>query len=394
MTNLTRILTPPERPSHRASSFVAQSLCSGPLVIERTSVSKFNRDNDGQARLRGLGIQNKLCPFRHLCGTVEPPSGIRSGRGPVESSQNRSRVHRTRRNAALCIRVAEFANSVECTGIYKRLCLHDDVIDCPDDRERISGVAPSLSLAAARVAYHRADTTGNSGRKYTTFAAWVCRGHQEFSVKRAEDSGGDDNPVQGCTERVMLKAEQCRRRHFFFHIPDRAHPTFWRRFLTRVATDVTNGSLSNKLPRFACDRNAVEAGKSGLSNAIRPEDIVYGDRLDMRTCIFIGLLSRFQASVRLQPASRLPRPVPEREQDSSRFGGQRRLESGKLPGSADPDRFRLRVIRQPAQRVAYVRVVGECVADKILGGFDRLMEWGDRHRLAPTGQLIGMSLDR
>jgi GH18 family chitinase len=43
----------------------------------------------------------------------------------------------------------------------------------------------------------------------------VCRGRRDFSVKRAEDSGGDDNPVQGRTKWVTLKADYCRRRHFF-----------------------------------------------------------------------------------------------------------------------------------------------------------------------------------
>ena len=66
---------------------------------------------------------------------------------------------------------------------------------------------------------------------------------------------------------------------------------------------------------------------------------------------------------------------------------------GKLPPTTNPDRFRIRLVERPAQRVAYVRVVGGYVAEKIMGGFDRLMEWGRRHDLVPDAQLIGISRD-
>lgn len=49
---------------------------------------------------------------------------------------------------------------------------------------------------------------------------------------------------------------------------------------------------------------------------------------------------------------------------------------GKLPEASNPDRFRVELVDRPAQRIAHVRIVGGYVPDKILGGFDRLMEWG------------------
>jgi AraC family transcriptional regulator len=66
---------------------------------------------------------------------------------------------------------------------------------------------------------------------------------------------------------------------------------------------------------------------------------------------------------------------------------------GKPPDPRNPDRFRVRLADRPAQRIAYVRVVGGYVPDKILAGFDRLMAWGRRHGLVPAAQLIGMSRD-
>jgi AraC family transcriptional regulator len=65
----------------------------------------------------------------------------------------------------------------------------------------------------------------------------------------------------------------------------------------------------------------------------------------------------------------------------------------RLPRARNPDRFQVRLVDRPAQRVGYVRVIGGYNADKILGGFDRLMDWGRRHGLVPGAILIGMSLD-
>jgi AraC family transcriptional regulator len=66
---------------------------------------------------------------------------------------------------------------------------------------------------------------------------------------------------------------------------------------------------------------------------------------------------------------------------------------GALPNPANPDRFRVRLVDRPAQRIAFVRVIGGYDADKIMGGFNRLMAWGTRHGLVPGAELIGMSLD-
>ncbi len=64
-----------------------------------------------------------------------------------------------------------------------------------------------------------------------------------------------------------------------------------------------------------------------------------------------------------------------------------------LPRGRNPDRFRVRLVDRPAQRVAYVRVIGGYNAEKILGGFDRLMDWGRQQGLVPGATLIGMSQD-
>jgi AraC family transcriptional regulator len=66
---------------------------------------------------------------------------------------------------------------------------------------------------------------------------------------------------------------------------------------------------------------------------------------------------------------------------------------GKFPDPKNPDRFRVRVVERPAQRVAYVRVIGTHKAERLLAGFETLMAWGKRHGLVPEAELIGMSQD-
>jgi DNA gyrase inhibitor GyrI len=66
---------------------------------------------------------------------------------------------------------------------------------------------------------------------------------------------------------------------------------------------------------------------------------------------------------------------------------------GKLPDRRNPDRFRIRLVDRPAQRIAYERVIGSFDPQRLLAAFDRLMAWGQRHRLVPGAQLIGKSLD-
>jgi DNA gyrase inhibitor GyrI/AraC-like DNA-binding protein len=70
-----------------------------------------------------------------------------------------------------------------------------------------------------------------------------------------------------------------------------------------------------------------------------------------------------------------------------------RYDLAKLPRARNPDRFRVRLVDQPARRIGYVRVIGGYNAEKILGGFRRLMDWGRRHGLVPGATLIGMSQD-
>jgi len=66
---------------------------------------------------------------------------------------------------------------------------------------------------------------------------------------------------------------------------------------------------------------------------------------------------------------------------------------GKRPDVRNPDRFRVRIVERPAQRVAFVRVIGTDSPDRLLAGFQQLMDWGKRHRLVPSAELIGMSQD-
>jgi AraC family transcriptional regulator len=66
---------------------------------------------------------------------------------------------------------------------------------------------------------------------------------------------------------------------------------------------------------------------------------------------------------------------------------------GKLPDPRNPDRFRVRLVERPEQRIAYVRVIGGYVPDKILAGFNQLTGWARRSGLIDKAQLIGMSRD-
>lgn len=66
---------------------------------------------------------------------------------------------------------------------------------------------------------------------------------------------------------------------------------------------------------------------------------------------------------------------------------------GALPAVRNPDRFRVKLFDRPAQRIAYVRVIGGFNPETIGAGFERLMAWGRRYGLVPKAQLIGMSQD-
>jgi AraC family transcriptional regulator len=66
---------------------------------------------------------------------------------------------------------------------------------------------------------------------------------------------------------------------------------------------------------------------------------------------------------------------------------------GKLPDGKNPDRFQVRLVDRPAQRIAYVRAIGSFDLQGILTAFDRLMVWGKRQGFIPGAQMIGMSLD-
>ena len=66
---------------------------------------------------------------------------------------------------------------------------------------------------------------------------------------------------------------------------------------------------------------------------------------------------------------------------------------GALPSAANPDRFRVRIRNRSATRIAYVRVIGGYAPAKILAGFRKLIDWGQRRGIVPGATLIGMSLD-
>jgi AraC family transcriptional regulator len=66
---------------------------------------------------------------------------------------------------------------------------------------------------------------------------------------------------------------------------------------------------------------------------------------------------------------------------------------GKLPDPRNPDRFRVRLVDRPAQRIAYERAIGSFDPQRLLAAFDRMMAWGRRHGLVPGAQLIGRPLD-
>jgi hypothetical protein len=256
MTDLTKTHTPREQLSHRAGPFTSQSMQPVPLAIGPISCLKLGTESAVSGCLRGLGTRSKLCRFSYSWEIDEPRSSIRLVQGHVESSQNWSRAYRFKRKAAQGNREVDCADSYEWRVTYKRSCRHDNLIACPDDRERISGRSVSFSQAGARVACDGACAGRMLGRKYTTFAGRVCRGRRDFPVKRAEDSGGDDNPVQGCTKRVTLKAERCRRRHFF-HIPDRIRATSCQRSPASDTADATNGPRSRIGRRFAGDSTSI-----------------------------------------------------------------------------------------------------------------------------------------
>lgn len=66
---------------------------------------------------------------------------------------------------------------------------------------------------------------------------------------------------------------------------------------------------------------------------------------------------------------------------------------GKPADPRNPDRFRVRLVDRPAQRIAYERVIGAFDQQKLLAAFDRLMEWGRRRGIVPGAQLIAKSKD-
>jgi AraC family transcriptional regulator len=65
----------------------------------------------------------------------------------------------------------------------------------------------------------------------------------------------------------------------------------------------------------------------------------------------------------------------------------------QLPATSNPDRFRVRLVDQPKQRIAYVRVINTTSMEKVMAAYHRLMQWGQAQGLVPGAQLYGISRD-
>lgn len=91
------------------------------------------------------------------------------------------------------------------------------------------------------------------------------------------------------------------------------------------------------------------------------------------------------------------RYTPERFAEESKIRQALRANAGynvsKLPPRQNPDRFRVRLVDRPAQRIAYVRVIGGYAPDKIMAGFETLIAWGKSRGLVPGAVLMAMSQD-
>ncbi len=65
---------------------------------------------------------------------------------------------------------------------------------------------------------------------------------------------------------------------------------------------------------------------------------------------------------------------------------------GRPSDPRNPDRFRVRLLDRPAERTAYVRVIG-ITPEKMQAGLDRLLGWGRRAGVVPGAKLVGTSQD-
>ncbi len=65
----------------------------------------------------------------------------------------------------------------------------------------------------------------------------------------------------------------------------------------------------------------------------------------------------------------------------------------KLPVRTNTDRFRVRLVDQPRQRIAFVRVIDTTNMNKLVEAYQQLMNWGTAQGIIPGAQLIGMSRD-
>jgi uncharacterized protein (TIGR03067 family) len=106
---------------------------------------------------------------------------------------------------------------------------------------------------------------------------------------------------------------------------------------------------------------------------------------------------RFAPDLHPTHQSRDGLPTPENFVENSKIRQDPLTNAGyrfrRWPDPKNPDQFRVRVIERPSERVALVRVIGTNSANRLLAGFQQLMDWGLRHGLVPHGEHISMSQD-
>ena len=89
--------------------------------------------------------------------------------------------------------------------------------------------------------------------------------------------------------------------------------------------------------------------------------------------MWLLVVVRLLASVQTGLWFQAPAPLAQRFLEDSKIRQDLLANAGyhfgKLPESGNPNRFRVRLVDRPAQRIAYVRVVVGYVPEKIMGGF-------------------------